>query len=235
MRGVDVDRTAAIKQWGSDGMFFTEAARGGPLKWSIGGHGLDGDALGPVRHAHDDAAEYYYLFSGAANIEVGGHEFVVKEGELCLIPPNVPHNVLSPAADSGDVCLFCVVGPNLVTNKWRIRDFDPASEHLRALVGVPFADGEMPAGGSLSAVALVLGADQPPVEFTPRACESVYLVVDGALDIALHGGLQGTIEPGTYVHVREGLGHTISTRSTCSVVRMDCAYEMWAGIERPAE
>jgi mannose-6-phosphate isomerase-like protein (cupin superfamily) len=128
-----------------------------------------------------------------------------------------------------------VVGPNLVTNKWRIRAFDPASEHLAALVARPFVDDEMPAGGSLSCVALVLGADQSPVDFTPRGCESVYVIVEGALDIALHGGLQGTIEPGSYVHVREGLGHTISTRATCSVIRMDCAYEMWAGIERPEE
>jgi mannose-6-phosphate isomerase-like protein (cupin superfamily) len=234
MRGVDVDRTTTIAQWGSDGMFFTEAARGGPLKWSIGGEGLDGDALGPVRHAHDDAGEYYYIFSGAANVEVGGHEFVMHEGEFCLIPPDVPHNFLSPAG-SEDVCLFCVVGPNLVTNKWRIGAFDKASENLPAVVGRPFVDDELPAGGSLSAVALVLDADQPPVEHTPQGCESVYLVVDGALDIALHGGLHGTIERGTYVHVREGLPHTIATRSACSVLRMDCAYEMWAGIERPAD
>ena len=127
------DRDAVVTSWGADGFFFTEAARGGSLPWRVGGSKLEGDALGPVRHAHDDAAEYYFMFSGSAHVETGGEEFVLEEGQLGCIPPDAPHNFLGPASDK-DACLFCVVGPNLTYNKWRVKDFKPESESLRMAV-----------------------------------------------------------------------------------------------------
>ena len=149
------DRDAIVTNWGADGFFFTEAARGGSLPWRVGGSKLEGDALGPVRHAHDDAAEYYFMFSGSAHVETGGEEFVLEEGQLGYIPPDAPHNFLGPASGA-DACLFCVVGPNLTFNKWRVKDFKPGSESLRMAVGTPFEEDPLPAGGTLAARAVTL-------------------------------------------------------------------------------
>lgn len=76
--------------WGDDGLFFTEAARGGPLTWELGADSLSGDALGRVRHAHDDAAEYYYVFSGALRMEVGGED-VNDHGNSPGVITRIPH------------------------------------------------------------------------------------------------------------------------------------------------
>jgi hypothetical protein len=74
-------RTAEqIDRSGADGFFFTEAARGAPYRWRVGQRRLDGDALGPVRHAYDDAAEYCFMFSGSGHVETGGEELVLQEG-----------------------------------------------------------------------------------------------------------------------------------------------------------
>lgn len=218
--------------WGSDGFFFTEAARGGPVTWRVGGTALEGDALGPVRHVHDDAAEYFFMNRGALRMECGGEEFVLHEGELCLIPPDAPHNVLGLASDV-EAELFCLIGPNFPANKWRIDDFKPGSEALRHAVGTPFADPTLPGAGTLSAQGIVLSHADGTLAVQPEGRELVYLVVEGALDIALHGGLHGTIEPGTYVHVREGVAHELSTQTACKVLRMDCGFALWAGVERP--
>jgi mannose-6-phosphate isomerase-like protein (cupin superfamily) len=219
----------AVSQWGADGLFFTEAARGGPLPWRVGEPNLEGDALGPVRHAHDGAAEYYYMFSGSAHVETGDQQFVLAEGELGLIPADAPHNFFGPASDK-DACLFCIVGPNLVTQKWRIDDFLPGTEALRMAVAKPFADDELPAGGTLSAQAIALSTGDDPLAVTPSGAEIVYLVIEGALDVALFGGLHGTLERGTYVHVRDGVRHELSTASACRVLRMDCGFTVWEGV-----
>jgi mannose-6-phosphate isomerase-like protein (cupin superfamily) len=229
-----VERDSAVEQWGADGLFFTEAGRGGPLPWRVGAAALEGDALGPTRHAHDGAAEYYYMFSGSAHVETGGVEFVLEEGELGYIPPDAPHNFLGPASDA-DACLFCIVGPNQVTNKWRIDDFLPGSEELRMTVARPFEDGKggaLPGGGTLSAEGIVLTADDEPVKVVPEAREVVYLVCEGALDIAVFGGMRGTLQRGTYLHVRDGVAHELSTAGSCKLLRMDCGFAKWAGVPR---
>lgn len=219
----------AVANWGADGLFFTEAGRGGPLPWRVGQANLEGDALGPVRHAHDGAAEYYYMFSGSALVEVGGHESVMQEGELGYIPPDAPHNFLGPASNV-DACLFCIVSPNFVTNKWRIRDFLPDTDNLRLSVGRLFADDSLPGGGALSAHAIALESGDPARVVTPEGEELIYVVVQGALDVALFGGLHGTLERGTYLHVRNGVRHELSTESSCQVLRMHCGFRAWEGV-----
>src|SRR5581483_3156864 len=82
------------QDWARQRLVFTEAVRGGPLVWPAGGEHLAGDPLGPVRHAHDDAAEYYFVLSGECLIEVGGEERVATTNELVFIPANAPHNLL---------------------------------------------------------------------------------------------------------------------------------------------
>jgi mannose-6-phosphate isomerase-like protein (cupin superfamily) len=228
-----VSTDPAVEQWGSDGLFFTEAGRGGPLAWRVGRSHLEGDALGPVRHAHDNAAEYYYMFSGSADVDTGDERFVLEEGELGLIPPNAPHNFYGPTTDK-DACLFCIVGPNYASNKWRIENFLPGTESLRMAVARPFDDAELPHGGTLSAEAIELQPTEAPRIITPEAAEVVYLVTDGELEVALAGGLHGTIKRGTYIHVRDGVRHELSTRSACRVLAMSCAFAMWEGVPRGA-
>jgi mannose-6-phosphate isomerase-like protein (cupin superfamily) len=220
-----------VAQWGVDGLFFTEAGRGGPLAWRVGASALEGDALGPTRHAHDGAAEYYYMFSGSAHVETGGVEFVLEEGELGYIPPDAPHNFTGPASDN-DACLFCVVGPNRVTEKWRLGDFLPGSEDLRMEVARPFAEGAspLPGGGTLTAEAIALTAGDASRAVIPEGREVLYLVCDGALDVTLRGGMGGTLRRGTYLHVRDGVAHELSSASACKVLRMDCAFAKWAGV-----
>jgi mannose-6-phosphate isomerase-like protein (cupin superfamily) len=218
-----------VKQWGEDGLFFTEAARGGPLAWRIGQRNLEGDALGPVRHAHDNAAEYYYMFSGSAYVETGDQQFVLEQGELGLIPPDAPHNFLGPASDT-DACLFCIVGPNYAHNKWRIDNFLLGTESLRMAVARPFEDDKLPTGGTLSAQAISLNSTDAPLVVTPNGAELAYVVTEGGLDVALFGGLHGTLKRGTYLHVRDGVRHELSTSSSCKVLRLDCGFAVWEGV-----
>ncbi|WP_332643537.1 cupin domain-containing protein [Aeromicrobium sp.] len=218
----------SIPGWGTDKFFFTEAARGGPLTWAIGDAGFDGDVLGPTRHAHDGAAEYFFMAEGAVRVEVGGDEFVVQEGDLCCIPADVPHNVLGPTSRI-DAHLFCVVAPNFVDHKWRIDGFTEEGELGKATVGRPFVDAELPKSGGLSAEALTLKpTDEVRLE-TLQGRECVYFVCEGKLDLEFSNGLSGSLAPGAFQHVREGSPHKVSTASDeCRVLRIDCAFESWA-------
>jgi mannose-6-phosphate isomerase-like protein (cupin superfamily) len=228
------DHRHAIEQWGADGFFFTEAARGGPLAWRIGGDRLEGDGLGPVRHAHDAAAEYYYMFSGSAHVETGSDQFVLEEGALGFIPPDAPHNFLGPASDK-DACLFCLVAPNRVENKWRVRDFRSGAEELHTSVAIPFEDPELPGDKHLAARAISLDAGDEPLRLRPEGFEVVYLVVEGAAQLTLANGLSGLIEQGRYVHVRHGMEHKLGPGGGCRVLRMDAHFEAWHGVPSGAD
>ena len=91
------------QDWVRQQLIFTEAVRGGPLVWCAGDDHLFGDPLGPVRHAHDDAAEYYFVLSGACMVEVGGEERVANTGDLVYIPADAPHNLLTEVGGAGRV------------------------------------------------------------------------------------------------------------------------------------
>jgi mannose-6-phosphate isomerase-like protein (cupin superfamily) len=224
-----MNKDSAIDNWGVDGFVFTEAARGGALPWRVGEAKLTGDVLGPVRHAHDDAAEYYFMFSGSAHVETGGEHFVLEEGQLGYIPPDAPHNFLGPASDA-DACLFCIIGPNLADNKWRVKDFLPGTEELRMAVGTPFLDERLPGGAALTAEAITLDDASPPIEIVPNSFETFHLVVEGELHLSFENGLAGYIERGRYVHVRDGVRHVLRASAPCRVLRMDSHFEAWEGV-----
>lgn len=223
------DHQLAVARWGGDGFFFTEAARGGPLPWRVGESKLEGDSLGPVRHAHDDAAEYYFMFSGSAHVETGGEELVLEEGQLGYIPPDVPHNFLGPASDR-DACLFCVVAPNLAHAKWRIDGFRPGSESLRMEVATPFDDEKLPGDDHLAARAIELAGDEAPSALTPAGFDVAYLVVEGAVELSLANGLSGSIATGTFVHMRDGMSHEVRASGPAKLLRIDCRFEAWRDV-----
>jgi mannose-6-phosphate isomerase-like protein (cupin superfamily) len=224
-----LSKARSVESWGVDGFVFTEAARGGALAWRLGDDQLTGDALGPVRHAHDDAGEYYYMFSGSAHVETGEERFVLNEGQLGYIPPNAPHNFLGPASDA-DACLFCVVAPNLAENKWRLEDFLPGSESLRMAVATPFEDRKLPGDGRLAARAVALEPDVKPLELVPESRELFHLVLAGELEVEIENGLAGSIETGRILHVRAGVRHALSAHASCRVLSIECSYQPWKGV-----
>ena len=175
------------------------------------------------------------MFRGSAHVETGGEEFVLEEGQLGYIPPDAPHNFLGPASGR-DACLFCVVGPNLTFNKWRVKEFKPGSESLRMAVARPFEDEALPSGGTLSARAITLSPGDTPIPVAPAGYEVIYMPVEGSMQISLFGGLHGTIRAGTYVHVRDGMRHELGGSDTAAkVLRMDCGFAAWEGAPGAAD
>ena len=102
-------------------------------------------------------------------------------------------------------------------------------------VATPFQDDVLPAGGTLSALALTLSPGEPPIKLKPDGFEVIYIVVDGTAELSLFGGLHGGIQSGTYVHVRDGIQHELSAKAPCRVLRMDCRFLAWRGVPTAAD
>lgn len=223
--------TISPDDWVGAGFFFTEAARGGPLAWRVGDRGLLGDPLGPVRHIHEQAAEYYYMFQGAAIVEVNGEERVLHENELAYIPPDLPHNFLGLASDL-DALLFVLVGPNFPDRKWRTDDDN--KEHVETQVHLEvasvFSGNVLPRGGTLSAEELILSAGDDLGAIETRQREVVYLIVDGDLQFQVHRHPTGTLQKGMHLYVREGLTHRVSSSSGCKALKFSCQFVPWRGV-----
>ena len=136
------DRDAVVTNWGADGFFFTEAARGGSLPWRAGRSKLEGDALGPVRHAHDDAAEYYFMYRESAQLRPEARNSCSRRASS-VTSPRTPLITSSVRLGCRRVSLLCR-RPQFHFNKWRVKDFKPGSEWLRMAVGTPFEEDPLP-------------------------------------------------------------------------------------------
>ncbi len=227
------DQEASISDWLASGFFFSEAARGGPWVWRLGDPGLLGEPLGPVRHIHDQAAEYYYMFRGSARIEVNGEERIIHENELAYIPPDLPHNFWLDPDSAVDAYLFVVVAPNFAERKWRTDEHNHVHVDTedRVRVATVFAGQELPAGGVLTANELNLDRSQDPLVVTSAHREIVYLVVSGKLNVSMHDVLEEAASRGGYIHVREGVEHRLSTPTNARVLQMDCRFVPWIGVD----
>ena len=69
---------------------------------------IEGEAR---KHYHEVASEYYYILSGAGEIELGEETLAVEPGDAVYIPPGVRHalrgsfeiiNVVAPPFDPAD-------------------------------------------------------------------------------------------------------------------------------------
>jgi mannose-6-phosphate isomerase-like protein (cupin superfamily) len=228
MRMTPLTNLGLWQDWVRQQLIFTEALRGGPLVWPAGDTHLFGDPLGPVRHAHDDAAEYYFVLSGACLVEVGGEERVATAGDLVFIPANAPHNLLTEVGGE-DAWVFVLVSPNFAHNKWRTSDYLPATESLRMSVTRPL-EGDRSSASNPFPADLVEVSRGIPLPAVSRTAEYVYLVVDGECHLRV-GRLSGTFGPGGQVHVLRDLDHEISSLTeTARLLRFECAFVPFAGV-----
>ena len=210
-------------------IMFTEAVRGGPLVWPAGATHLYGDPLGPVRHVHDGAAEYYFVLSGACLVEVGGEERVADRGDLVYMPPDAPHNLLHEVGGA-DAWTYIMVAPNIAANKWRTTDLLPDDQSPKMTVTRPL-DGEDSAAGNSFPAHLVEVEDGDPLLHTASDAELVYLVVEGDCEARV-GALAGRLGPGRQVHVFRDVEHEISAvTGGARLLRFTCAFVPFAGVE----
>lgn len=216
------------RDWVGQQMVFTEAVRGGPLVWPAGGTHLHGDPLGPVRHAHDDAAEYYFVLSGACLVEVGGEERVAEPGDLVYIPPDAPHNLLTEVGGE-DCWVYVLVSPNFAHNKWRTGDYLPGTESLRMTVTRPLEGDSSTAANPFSAEALKVDRGRP-LTHTSNTSELMYLVTTGRVHFRV-GAMAGNLGPGGQVHVLRDLEHEISgLTADATLLRFACAFLPFDGV-----
>jgi quercetin dioxygenase-like cupin family protein len=195
--------------------------------WPVGAANLFGDPLGPTRHAHDDAEEYYFFLSGRCLVEIGGEERVVGPGDLVHIPADAPHNLLGEVGGD-DVWSFILVAPNLAHNKWRLSDFLPGSEDLRMTVTRPLEGDATAAGNAFSAEAVHVDAGAP---FAASASdgELVGIVTAGRAHVRW-GVMAGNLSPGDYFHVRRELElHIGALGERTSVVIFHCPFRNFEG------
>ena len=217
------------QDWARQRLVFTEAVRGGPLVWPVGAEHLAGDPLGPVRHAHDDAAEYYFVLSGQCLVEVGGEEGVATTNDLVFIPANAPHNLLGEVGGA-DAWVFVLVAPNFAHNKWRTSDFLPGSEELRMTISRPLEDDCAARSHPFRASVERFARDEPRLAVSDTA-ELVYLVIDGRVHTRV-GLLSGILGAGDYVHVRRDVEHEFSSLTDEStVLRFDCEFLPFGGVD----
>jgi mannose-6-phosphate isomerase-like protein (cupin superfamily) len=215
------------QEWVRQGLLFTEAVRGGPLVWPVGAESLHGDPLGPTRHAHDDAEEYYFFVSGRCLVEIGGEERVVSAGDLVHIPANAPHNLLGEVGGN-DAWAFIVVAPNLAHNKWRLSEFLLGSEELRMTVTRPLDGDDGARTNAFRAEALDIRAESP-FATTASDGELVGILTAGRAHVR-SGLMSGNLGPGDYFHVRRDLELRIDALTErASVLLFHCSFQNFAG------
>jgi mannose-6-phosphate isomerase-like protein (cupin superfamily) len=208
---------------------FTEAFRGGPLVWPAGSTHLHGDPLGPVRHVHDGAAEYYFALSGSGLVEVGGEERVANAGDLVYIPADAPHNFLGEVGNV-DAWIYVLVAPNFAHNKWRTTDLIPDEQSPKMTVTRPL-EGDVSAARNPFPAEVVTVRRGEPQTTTSDSAERVYLVVEGEAHVRA-GKLAGNLRVGDQVHVLRDVECEIAALSKeARLLCFTCAFVPFAGVE----
>ncbi len=217
------------QDWVRQQLIFTEAVRGGPMVWRAGDDHLFGDPLGPVRHAHDGAAEYYYILKGACLTEVGGEERVAGPGDLVYIPADAPHNLLHQVGEE-DLWVLVLVAPNFAHNKWRTSDYIDGAESMRMTVTRPL-DGDRTAETANLFPATVVEVERDaPLQATSTTAELVYLVTEGECHVRM-GRLAGTFGESGLIYVRRDVDHELTSMTQqTTLIRFECPFVPFAGV-----
>jgi quercetin dioxygenase-like cupin family protein len=194
----------------------------------VGDTHLYGDPLGPVRHAHDDAAEYYFILSGQCLVEVAGEERVAGPGDLVFIPAGAPHNLLGEVGEA-DAWVFVLVAPNFAHNKWRLSDFLPGSESLRMTVSRPLDGDDSARGHPFGAERIELTRGRP-LSTLAEGGELIGLVTSGRVHVRV-GALAGNLDPGGYFHVRRDVELEVSSLSErATYLSFECPFANFEGV-----
>ena len=225
----DLENLGTWRDYVRQPIMFTEAVRGGPLVWPAGSTHLHGDPLGPVRHAHDGAAEYYFVLSGGCLVEVGGEERVATAGDLVYIPAGAPHNLLHEVGGV-DAWTYIMVAPNFAHNKWRTRGLLSDDESPKMTVTRPLEGDNSASDNPFPADVVTLARGQQ-YSRTSTTSELVYLVTEGECHMRV-GAMSGNLRPGHQAHVLRDLDHEISALTDqARLLRFSCAFVPFAGVE----
>ena len=186
------------QDWMHQALPRTDYMRGGATVWPKGGQGLIGDSLGPVMHLHDGASEVFYFISGRCRLEIGNSEVLCGPGDLVLVPPEVPHNVLN--AMDEDLLVFWIVAPHFQHNKWRTDNFPAGAMERRAICQPVHGATELPSDAQIRSQQLRLAPGMTHRSRTGERQEAVLYVTDGRADVTV-GKLAGTLSAHDFIHV----------------------------------
>ncbi|MEP7355622.1 MAG: cupin domain-containing protein [Anaerolineales bacterium] len=176
----------------------TDYMRGGATVWTPGMTGLLGDSLGPVMHLHDGASEIFYFLAGRCRLQVGDAEEIFEPGDFVLVPPEVPHNVLTASDD--DLLVFWLVAPHFQANQWRTEGFPEGAMQRGIMRGHVAAGAELPSDDQIESQLLTLADGGGQTGRTSERQEAVLYLVDGQAEVRV-GKLSGRLGPHEFVHV----------------------------------
>ncbi len=183
----------------------TAIQRGGATVWPKGAHGLIGDTLGPIMHAHHQASEIFYFVSGRCRLEVGNGEELFEPGDFVLVPPLLPHNLWNAGND--DLLVFWLVAPNLIHDKWHTEGFTPAEMSLKVMRSHVAAGAVLPSDANIRSTLVTLsgkteqsGARNSLAGQTRPEQEVVLYIVEGQANVRV-GKLRGTLDAHDFIHV----------------------------------
>lgn len=189
-------------RWKDQPVWWTEAQRSRPLFWPPEAGWFVNDPPGPRPHSHDDASEIYLIAAGRAVVQVGTERREVEAGDLVFIPPDAYHMVWR--AGDGPLCLYALVAPNHVHNKWRFENFPPVAWERRMTVAKVAGPGPLPSDENIRCEAVRLGPEDV-IGFGPEAgLERVFYVLEGKVGAEFHR-FSGVLGPHDLVMVPAGV------------------------------
>jgi len=194
--------------WIEQHMPATEIQRGGAAVWPKDGHGLIGDALGPVMHLHDDASEIVYFVGGRCRLEIGSSQEILGAGDFVLVPSGVPHNLWNEGND--DLFVFWIVAPNFVHNKWRTENFPPSAVERRALRSRVAPGADLPGDENIRTRLLTLLPHVVHSARTGKRQEAIMYLVEGQADVRV-GLLGGRLAQHDFVHVPVDTAYSVGS------------------------
>jgi uncharacterized RmlC-like cupin family protein len=115
------------------------------------------------------------------------------------VPPQVPHNLWNAGDEA--LCVFWLVAPNFVNNKWRTDNFPPGAMTLRASRSRVEIGVELPSDDKIRSQLLNLTDSSARLSgLTIEQQEAVIYLVAGQAEVKV-GKLGGILTPHDFIHV----------------------------------
>ena len=190
-------------RWKPQPVWWTEVQQSRPLFWPPGAGWFTNDPPGPRPHSHDAASEIYFIAAGRAVVQVGTERREVEAGDLVFIPPDAYHMVWQTG--EGPLCLYALVAPNHVHNKWRFDNFPPVAWERRMTVVKVSGPGPLPSDENIRCEAVRLGPEEVAGFGPDPGAERVFYVLRGEVKAEFHR-FSGVLGPHDLVMVPAGTG-----------------------------